>query len=91
MKVLPYEELQRHHAAELGILGLIDDTHAAAAQLLQDAIVRNGLANHARNQPLGAILGCACRQVNVQMGAQYAAELPYELVQLPRAGPEDVC
>jgi hypothetical protein len=27
----------------------------------------------------------------VQMGAQYAAELPYELVQLPRAGPEDVC
>jgi len=34
---------------------------------------------------------CIAYPVNVQMGAQYAAELPYELVQLPRAGPEDVC
>ena len=85
------QEFQGDSALELGVLGPVDDAHAAATQLLQDAIVRNGLTNHARNQPLGAILGCACRQVNVQMGAQYAAELPYELVQLPRAGPEDVC
>ena len=54
------QELQGDGTLELGVLGLIDDTHAPATQLLQDAIVGNGLANHTRNQPLHAILGCAC-------------------------------
>ena len=54
------QELERHEAAELGVLGLVDHAHAPATQLLQNAIVRNGLANHARNQPLHAILGCVC-------------------------------
>jgi hypothetical protein len=30
----------------LTVLGLIDDTHTAAAQFLDDAIVRNRLPNH---------------------------------------------
>jgi hypothetical protein len=29
------------------VLGLVNHTHPAATQLLQDAVVRDGLANHA--------------------------------------------
>ena len=29
-----------------GVLGLVDHAHTAAAQLLDDAVVRDGLANH---------------------------------------------
>ena len=31
---------------QAGVLGLVDDTHAATAQLLDDAVVRDGLADH---------------------------------------------
>ena len=31
---------------ELGVLGLVDHTHAAAAELFEDAVMRDGLANH---------------------------------------------
>jgi hypothetical protein len=39
------QELQRYKAVQLHILGLIDHTHPAAAQLLHDAVVRDGLAD----------------------------------------------
>jgi hypothetical protein len=38
------QELQGNEPAELGVLGLINHTHAAATQLLEDAVVRNGSA-----------------------------------------------
>ena len=40
------QELQRDAAAELQVLGLVDDAHAAAAELREDAVVRNGLSDH---------------------------------------------
>jgi hypothetical protein len=40
------KKLQSDEAAEVRVLGLVDHTHAAATQLLQDAVVRNGLAEH---------------------------------------------
>ena len=40
------EELERHVAAQSGVLGLVDDTHAAAPELREHTIVRNSLANH---------------------------------------------
>ncbi len=40
------EELQRHQAAELQVAGLVDHAHAAAAEALQDLIVRDGAADH---------------------------------------------
>ena len=40
------QELQGDEAAELSVLGLVDHTHPAAAELLDDAVVRNGLADH---------------------------------------------
>ncbi len=40
------EELQRHEAMEFGVFGLIDHTHPPATELLENPIVRNGLADH---------------------------------------------
>ena len=54
------QELERHAAAELGVLGPVHHAPAPTAQLLQDAVVGNDLADHARNQPLSAILARLC-------------------------------
>src|SRR5579883_2903075 len=43
------KELQGDAAAKAHVLGLIDDTHPTAAQLLENTIVRNGLADHGKN------------------------------------------
>ena len=40
------QELQSHEAAKLGVLGFVNDTHAAATELFDDAIVRYGFADH---------------------------------------------
>src|ERR1700730_17855248 len=40
------QELERHKATELHILGLVNHPHPTAAKLLDDAVVRNGLADH---------------------------------------------
>ena len=40
------QELQGHKAVQPGVLGLVDHTHPATAQLLDDAVVRDGLADH---------------------------------------------
>ena len=40
------KEFQSEEAAKLGVLGLVDDAHAPATQLLDDAVVRDGLADH---------------------------------------------
>ncbi len=37
------EELQRDRAAELGVLRLVDDTHAATTELRGDLVMGNGL------------------------------------------------
>src|SRR5215472_8095053 len=42
------QELERNKATELHILGFKNDPHRAGAKLLNDVIVRNGLANHWR-------------------------------------------
>ena len=40
------EELERHEAAKPEVLGLVDHTHAAGADLGDDAIVGDCLADH---------------------------------------------
>ena len=40
------QELEGDEAVQPSVLGLVDDTHAAAAQLLDDAVVGDGLADH---------------------------------------------
>ena len=40
------QKLHRDEPMEGYVLGLVDDTHPTAAQLLYDAVVRDGLADH---------------------------------------------
>jgi hypothetical protein len=40
------QKFERHKPAETGVLGFVDDTHASAPKLLQDAVMRDGLADH---------------------------------------------
>ncbi len=42
------QELQSNEAAEFGVLGLVDHTHAALAELLDNAVTRDGLVDHTR-------------------------------------------
>ena len=42
------QELESDKPVQLGVLGLIDHTHASAAQLFEDSIVGNGFAGHVR-------------------------------------------
>ncbi len=41
-----WQELQRDEPAELRILGLVYHSHAAAAELFQNAVARDSLADH---------------------------------------------
>ena len=41
-----WEELNRHFAAEPLVLSQVDLAHTAAPELLDDAVVRDGLADH---------------------------------------------
>jgi len=43
------QKLEGNEAAELHILGLVHHTHAAAAKLLNDAVVGDGLTDHSRD------------------------------------------
>ena len=40
------QEFQSDKTAELYVLSLIDDTHPAASELLDNPVVRDGLADH---------------------------------------------
>jgi hypothetical protein len=42
------QELQGDEAMQLYVLGLVHHTHTTATELLDDAIVRDGLPNHSR-------------------------------------------
>jgi hypothetical protein len=39
------QEFQSYEAVQSGVFGLINDTHAAATELLYDSVVRDGLAD----------------------------------------------
>src|SRR5580700_5671004 len=41
------QKLQSYETVEPAVLGLVDDTHASAADFFDDAIVGNGLTDHA--------------------------------------------
>ena len=40
------QEFESHESVKTRVLSLVNDTHSAAAQPLDDAIVRDGLADH---------------------------------------------
>ena len=61
------KKLQGYEAAKTRVFSLIDHSHATAAQLFHDAVVRNGFSDHRRVRR--AILGCGELTVNEQVGS----------------------
>src|SRR5690348_4653632 len=53
------QELKGDKAVQPRVFGLVDNTHSAATELLDDAVMRNGLPDHA-----DAILGALQWEVN---------------------------
>ncbi len=51
------QELEGDKATELHILSLVDHAHPATAEFLDDAVVRDGLADHGRRGTQDAMLG----------------------------------
>src|SRR2546426_10767963 len=47
------KKLEGHTTAEGQVLGFVDHAHPAAAQLTDDAVVRDGLADHERSSTSG--------------------------------------
>ena len=47
------QKLQRHPSTQFRVFGLVDHTHAATTEFLDDAVVRNSLVDH------GAPIGCS--------------------------------
>src|SRR5208282_3732609 len=47
------QELERDETVEASILSFVNDPHAAAAELLDDTVMRDGLANHGWETGLG--------------------------------------
>jgi hypothetical protein len=58
------KELQGNEAVELGVLSFVDDTHPAATELFNNAVVRDVLPDHAGKPYLRRMLGRVKRQVN---------------------------
>jgi hypothetical protein len=55
------QELEGNKAVELDVLSFVHHTHAAAAQHLDDAVVRDGLANHLVQNPTSALRSSQCK------------------------------
>ena len=58
------QEFECDEAMEPLVFGLVDHSHPAATELFNDAVVRDGLANHG----MGAMLGSVQGQVNERRG-----------------------
>src|ERR1700687_4589142 len=59
------QEFQGDEATKLGVLSFIDHAHAATAKLLDDAVVRDGLADHAQ-ECYGGSVGKSMKAVELR-------------------------
>src|ERR1700724_1624752 len=65
------QELQGDEATKLRVPGLVNHAHAATAELFNNAVVRDGLADHA-----AGMLWVLSGQVNEAQGAKFQFSLP---------------
>ena len=57
------QKLQRDETVQSRVLGLVDHAHAAAAQLFENPVMRNRLADHCANLTAVRRLTNECREV----------------------------
>src|SRR5262249_31149012 len=65
------QKLQSHKAAKFDVLGLVDHTHPAPAELVDDAVVGDGLTNHEEGGGPREILGLVETEVKDQANAHF--------------------
>src|ERR1035437_7427742 len=63
MRRLLRQKLQRDEAMQREVFGLVDNPHSAAAQLLDNAVMRDTLADHCRE----SYVGSAGKSMNTRM------------------------
>src|SRR5262249_1875064 len=82
------QEFERDETAQSRVLSLIDNTHPAPAEFLQDAVMRNGLADERLGlRHLAKILGCraeASQRIGPQGGGPFFT--PISAYPSPRCG-----
>src|SRR5262245_42670683 len=86
------KEFQGDKAVQARVLGLVNHTHTATTKLLDDAVVRNGLADERLGlRHLTSMLGCSGRQVN-EAATRYYCNFAYSALACFRMGmsPGDV-
>src|SRR2546425_2966616 len=59
------QEFEGHQPAELCVFGLVDHAHTAASELLQDAVVRDGLANHGHSSRINRFPTCPAQRAEL--------------------------
>ena len=52
------QELERDMAAQVDVLGFVDNAHPSAAQLREDTVVRDGLADHSGEHSWERVYSC---------------------------------
>jgi hypothetical protein len=70
------QEFESNEATEVSVLGLVNNTHPAAAQFLDDAVVRDGLADQPRD-------GLQSSGRNVRVAAQASQRTLSENINSP--------
>src|SRR5450759_2129671 len=58
------KKLEGDETAETCVLGLVDHTHPAAAELFDDSIVRGGLADHEMGTPVNPVRSIVSTESN---------------------------
>src|SRR5262245_47977127 len=65
MRHIVGQKFERDETVQPRVLSLINDTHPAATEFLDDAVMRDGLADEGlRFRHLASMVGCTVRQVN---------------------------
>ena len=67
------QEFDGNEAMQPRVLGLVDDTHPASAQFLDDAVVRDGLPDHTR-QCYGGSVGKSMNAVELASSQRVIVE-----------------
>jgi len=85
------QEFQGYEPVELDVLGLVDHSHPSTAELLDDAVVRDGLANHVLNVLTAAVPPCVPVQQSVGRNAVDRVRSQSSNPQAANRAPDRLC
>jgi hypothetical protein len=81
------KELERDRAAEAGVLGLVDDAHPSAAELLDDPVMGDRLTDHVARAPVQGRAPCAREGDPWHARRRYDVAVVFDTMVHPPLGP----